>query len=212
MNNLKYSLLEEKEGLLYQRGDKKVTISKGLKIEELPILSINEKVTQYFGIVFDSPISVNPESKMKIYVKLPVDLGIFVSDGSSYKLIDTIEIYPKKYALYGNIGNGTIYRYWKTSPYLYEIIPNQYEALTSVEIINEADSIGVISLVIFDSKNFSLYKKESIIVGEEIQLHRLKKGLAVVKLTNKPSVKESVLLPVVPPKMLERDFEMSFGT
>jgi hypothetical protein len=43
-------------------------------------------------------------------------------------------------------------------------------------------------------------------------LHRLKKGLAVVKLTNKPSLEGGKLIPTIPLKILGSEFEMRFGT
>jgi hypothetical protein len=207
-----YIITKENNNYVYIRGDKKIEVPQGLIIEELPILSINENVTEYFGIVLDPPIYVNEDEKIKVYVKLPLDIGIYVTNRSKYKLIDRIEIYPKKYALYGNIGNGVIYRYWKTSASFEKINTNKHEALTAIEIINEAESIGAISRIIFDFNNFSLFTKDDIVCGELIQLHRLKKGLAVVKLTNKPSLEGGKLIPTIPLKILGSEFEMRFGT
>lgn len=102
---------------------------------------------------------------------MPIDIGIFATDGNVYKQIDIIEIYfPKKYGLYGNIGEGVIYRYWKCKTHEYEFVPNFNEAITAINIKNEAESIGAISTIIFNSKEFSLFKKGNLICGETIEL------------------------------------------
>jgi Uncharacterized conserved protein len=208
----KYIITKEKNNSVYIRGDKRIEVPEGLKIEELPKLSLDFSVTEYFGIVFDPYIYVNSGEQIKVYVKLPLDIGIYVTNNQTYKLIDTIEIYPKKYALYGNISNGVIYRYWKTNAFFERVFSNKHEALTLIEIINEGESIGTISKIIFKAHDFSLFINNDIICGEMIQLYRLKKGLAVVKLTNKPSLEGSKLIPTVPLKHFGGEFEMSFGT
>jgi hypothetical protein len=209
---LNYSITKEKDHLVYQKGEKKIEIPSNLTIKEFPILSINEAITEYFGIVFEQPIYIGEEQEVKLYVKLPLDIGIYVSDGSNYKLIDVIEIYTKKYALYGTIGEGVIYRYWKTNAFLVLPITSVNEAITLIEIINKAGSIGSISKIIFNTKFFSLYTKEGKFYGERIRVTRLQKGLALVRLMNKPTIEDAEIIPTTISKGIGGQFEMKFGT
>jgi hypothetical protein len=209
---LNYSITKEKDHLVYQKGEKKIEIPSNLTIKEFPILSINEAITEYFGIVFEQPIYIGEEQEVKLYVKLPLDIGIYVSDGSNYKLIDVIEIYTKKYALYGTIGEGVIYRYWKTNAFLVLPITSGNEAITLIEIINKAGSIGSISKIIFNTKFFSLYTKEGKFYGERIRVTRLQKGLALVRLMNKPTIEDAEIIPTTISKGIGGQFEMKFGT
>jgi len=209
---LNYSITKEKDHLVYQKGEKKIEIPSNLTIKEFPILSINEAITEYFGIVFEQPIYIGEEQEVKLYVKLPLDIGIYVSDGSNYKLIDVIEIYTKKYALYGTIGEGVIYRYWKTNAFLVLPITSVNEAITLIEIINKAGSVGSISKIIFNTKFFSLYTKEGKFYGERIRVTRLQKGLALVRLMNKPTIEDAEIIPTTISKGIGGQFEMKFGT
>ncbi len=207
-----YIISKEENRYVYRRGDKSVVAPSDLKIEDLPILSINENVTEFFGVVLDPPVYVGVDSSVKFYVKIPLDIGVYITDGRNYKLIDKIEIHPKKYALYGDVAKGKIYRYWKTNPLLNPFLTEKHEAILAIEAINKAESIGAISKVIFDSKHFSLFKKDNMICGELIQLQRLQKGLALVKLMNKPSLEGFSRMPHVKADRLTTTFEMSFGT
>jgi len=207
-----YLIQKEKDRFIYIRGEKRVEVSFDLKIREYPILSIDESVTNFFGIVLDHPVYVNEEGHIKIYVKIPLDIGIFATNGMSYKLIDRIDVFPKKFALYGSIGEGVIYRYWKTSPYLEQFTVNKNEAITAIEIVNKADSIGGISKVIFNSKYFSLYSFDESICGEIIRVTRLVKGLAIVKPINKPTIDNAKRIPTSPAITAGGEFEMRFGT
>jgi len=209
---LGYSIIKERDHFVYQKGEKKIKIPSNLTIKEFPILSINEAVTEYFGIVFEQPIYIGEDHEVKIYVKLPLDIGIYVSDGSNYKLIDVIEIYAKKYALYGTIGEGVIYRYWKTNAFLEQPIVSGNEAITLIEIINKAGSIGSVSRIIFDAKFFSLYTKEGKFYGERIRVTRLQRGLALVRLMNKPTIEGTEIIPTTVSKGIGGQFEMRFGT
>jgi|GEM_PF-903601 Uncharacterized conserved protein len=209
---LSYSIIKEKDHIIYQKGEKKIEIPSNFIIKEFPVLSSNEAITEYFGIVFEQPIYVGEEQEVKLYVKLPLDIGIYVSDGSNYKLIDVIEIYTKKYALYGTIGEGVIYRYWKTNAYLERPIHSANEALTLIEIINKAGSIGSVSKIIFNSKFFSLYFKDEKFYGEIIRVTRLQKGLALVRPINKPTIEGAEIIPTTVSKGIGGQFEMRFGT
>ncbi len=195
---LNYIIQREKDRYIYSRGDKRIEVPFELKIMEYPILSTDESITDFFGIVLDPPVYVNEDGEIKIYVKLPLDTGIFATNGSSYKLIDKIDVYPKKFALYGNIGEGVIYRYWKTSAYMEEFKPGRNEAITLIDIINKAESIGSISKVIFNSKALSLYSFDDSVCGEVIRVTRLQKGLAITKPINKPSIDGAKYIPTSP--------------
>lgn len=139
---------------VYEGNGKRFTIPDGMTLQELPVVSISTNVTTYFGINLESAVIVKPESTITFYVEVPLDLGVFVTDGKRYRQIDLKERFSKKYSLYGSVENGIVYRYWVSrvsdSPFF-----SEDRALTKVVVKNEADTIGDLKIVLFDVRYFS---------------------------------------------------------
>lgn len=63
--NLTYKIEDKGSHLLYKRNNVEVLVSKDLKIVEEPVLSINNNVTDFFGLILEKPVYVAPNSETK---------------------------------------------------------------------------------------------------------------------------------------------------
>ncbi|WP_338598397.1 DUF432 domain-containing protein [Sulfolobus tengchongensis] len=196
----------------YEENGKKILVPDGMSIIKLPVVSINTSVTNFFGVVMETQLVIKPESEISFYVEIPLDLGIFVTDGKRYRQMFVEERFPKKYSLYGSIQNGLIYRYWVSKVYEEPRDLENNLALTKVEVKNEDATIGDIRLIIFDVRYFSLFEYNNKIVGETLRVERLKKGLALVKSTNRPTINGARLMPHTPLDVIGKYVEMEEGT
>lgn len=198
--------------ILYEYNDKKFYIPDNLKVVQLPIISVNKSVTNILGVVLDSPVIIPAKSQTSFFVEIPLDIGVFATDGKNYRLLFTVERFPKKYSLYGSIKSGFVYRYWTSRVYDRITSTENDRALTKVEIVNDSESIGDIKSIIFNTSFYSLFSKDGAVYGELIKMERIKKGLALVKHTNKPSVEGAKLYDHTPLTAFTRQLELSEGT
>ncbi len=74
-------------------------------------------ITNFLLIQFKKSIVIAPNSGERIFVKFPVEIGVFVSGSGDIELIDVFSITRPKYTLYGDPRNGIICRYWESQIY-----------------------------------------------------------------------------------------------
>ncbi len=115
------SFKREGEHLDYHREYNEETVDKLVqtKAESViinPVEPVNKPktITPYLLIELEKPLVIEPRSKSNIYLKFPVEIGIFVGNGKNREALDLLAFTPLKYALYGDPRSGTICKYWKS--------------------------------------------------------------------------------------------------
>lgn len=74
-------------------------------------------ITPYFLIEFEKPVMVESKSERKIYLKFPIEIGVFLNGHKNYDLLDSIALMPQKFSLYGDARHGLICKYWFSDVY-----------------------------------------------------------------------------------------------
>lgn len=167
------SLSIEKEGdiLLYKREyidelvEKRI-LAKNADIIINPIKPINKpkKLTPYIIIEFENKLVIEPRAARKVYLKFPVEIGIFISQKKEFEILDIFSLTKNKFTLYGEPTGGAICKYWKSD--VYSSIPSAnpiYEGVLELNIKNKASKWEEIRKAVFNSYGMKIYYNENMI-------------------------------------------------
>ncbi|MBD3290170.1 DUF432 domain-containing protein [candidate division KSB1 bacterium] len=170
-NDILIEAINEDDITIYRRKFGNDTIEKKLlatnrKIIISPIKPINrpKKLTPHLLIEFETPLFTEPRSNKKIYLKFPVEIGLFIMGGKSFELLDVFTIMNQKYTLYGDPINGVLCKYWK-SPV--ENNRPEIDLLThgimELSITNKSSTWLEVSKVVFNSYGMKMYYNQQFI-------------------------------------------------
>ena len=153
--------------------------SREIKIELAPIRPLNHPArrTGYVFLKFDKEIYLSENSAASIFVHCPIEIGIFLINGSNRESLDwiTCNSMNSRFGLYGSPDTGTLCKYSKASlatdysdsiPYI--------EGVLKIIIENTLSSGQTIDKVVFPITDNSLYYEDSktIIDGIKITLKK----------------------------------------
>lgn len=193
---MKYHIKKLSSGeILYTNGSKKIIIPENSTIKEHQILSFDKNVTEYFGIVLDPSMAVEPHSSVSIFVDLPADIGIYVYNKKYYSIIDKLENFKKRFALYGSASDGMIYRYFKTGYNKTRSKQDKTKIPTNVVINNNSNTWKIVGKIIFKAESLDLFSDKKGIVGERIFFNISDKEFITTKLNNVASESGAKIIP-----------------
>lgn len=158
----------EKDGknLIYKRdcvGDtvEKLLLSENNKIVVNPVEPLNKpkELTPNLLIEFEKKVLIDPEAKRKIYLKFPIEIGVFLfSNKKNYEILDIITLSKMKYTLYGSITKGMICKYWKSDIYFsFPSLNPIYEGGLELNIKNETSDWINVTKVILNAYFMKIY-------------------------------------------------------
>jgi hypothetical protein len=215
--------IEEDDGFFtYHRSSEEGEVSKIIrgrrgKIRISPVEPVNlpEEVTKYLEIRF-TPIAIEPESVQELYLKFPVEIGVFLMAKGEGDILDIFALTRPKYSLYGTPDDGIITRYYE-SP-VYGRIPESdplREGVLSLTIRNSSRGWVEVSRVVVDCTSLYLYYKEMVSLAVRMEI--FSKEIADVWIDDRPLVEE-----MTPASLLSRvrktiipdriPFTMEYGT
>lgn len=199
-----YSLSVEKEdGLLTyrrksldERTEKKIIAKEDIKILVSPVEPVNlpKEITQHLQIVLETPLIIGPKLTKRIFLKFPLEIGVFITGGDKSERIEVIDIFTltaPKFSLYGDPSSGTVCKYFSSDVYpaIPPLVPLA-EGIIELDIINRTNGWSKIGKVVFNAFRMKIYfednmvsmKGSMIITGEDIaetdfEDKPLKKGL-----------------------------------
>ncbi|MEM0101340.1 MAG: DUF432 domain-containing protein [Candidatus Methanomethyliaceae archaeon] len=208
--------------ILYQReggfpeGPLKKVISESKEEDFLiyPVHSIQPEISTNILLRLSEPLIIKPYSKINIYVKLPISIGIYIFKEENQILIDYFSPNPYKYALYGPAANGLICRFYKTN--VYSNIPNidLWNAITKVIIENSSEDFYEIKNIVFPLLNTIIYIDDyGRAYTETIFLNISREGLGTISLESIPPINGLKECPKQFGKIQEKiiKFLMEFG-
>ena len=128
-DGISISVDRDGEGMLYRRKCRGEEIEKVLLLDKGQIL-INpvepqqkpKTLTPYFLIEFEKAVVVEPKAKKRLYLKFPIEVGVFVSGQDDFNVLDIFTVQNQKFTLYGEVREGVICEHWK-SP-VYQSVPS----------------------------------------------------------------------------------------
>ena len=181
-----------------------------------PVEPINlpQEVTSYLEIHF-TPVAVEPASTQSVYLKFPIEIGVFLESKGDYDILDIFTLTKPKYSLYGSPEEGVITRYYE-SPVSGTIPSTELlkEGVVALTISNMSRSWMEVSRVVLDCKELYLYYSDMVSITASMDI--LSKNIADVRTEDRPlkeGMKTSVLLTkarttLIPEKI---QFMMEFG-
>lgn len=157
--------------------------SDDLTIEIAPIRPLNfpARRTSYIYLDFETPVFLSENSAATIFIRCPIEIGIFLVHDGHKDSLDCFTCDPKnsRFGLYGAPDSGTLCKYAKS-----EIVESHDDSIPFVNAVlelkmnNELDRGNSISKIIFSISDNSLYYKNSKSIIDSVE-SVLKKKLAL---------------------------------
>jgi len=131
------------------------------------------------------PVTLSPGSTITLYLKFPVEIGVFVGDDENYTLIDVFSRAPAKYSLYGTPEKGFITRHVESE--VYDSAPSSNpleEGVMTLSIKNSSRDWIEVSRAVFDVSMMRLfYGNTAVMIGEKEIISRL---IAITRISGTP--------------------------
>jgi len=80
-------------------------------------LSKPKEITPYLLIEFGRNLVVEPRATRKIFIKFPIEIGVFISSSKDFEILDALSLVKQKFTLYGDPKSGLICKYWRSEVY-----------------------------------------------------------------------------------------------
>jgi len=157
--------VEEDDGLLaYRRrcGEDKferILVTRMAEVIINPVEPVNlpKDITNFLMIEFP-PVMIEPGASRTVYLKFPVELGIFVESARDIEVVDIFALTTQKYTLYGTPTRGLIARWYGSE--VYSEIPEvdlYREGVMEFTITNTYREWVEVSRVVFESVDMKIY-------------------------------------------------------
>jgi hypothetical protein len=154
------------------RIEKLLTVSPDAAITINPVEPVNLplEIAHHLEIVFPQ-IVMGPGQKKTVYLKFPVEIGVFLQSGNDISVIDIFSQNPTKYSLYGKPVTGLITRYYESG--IYAEIPGTdrfYEGVITLLIDNTSASAVEVSRVVLECHTMKLFYGDRVGMRATMQI------------------------------------------
>ncbi len=192
--NISISVEKEDNRFLYRREFQEEKVEKILAANSgqliiNPVEPLNKpvEVTSFMQIEFDKTIVVEPKSSKKIYLKFPIEIGVFASSKRDVEALDVLTMVGQKYTLYGEPSNGVICRLWKSN--IYSKIPETErlrEGVMELTINNEVGEWVEMNNAVFNAVGMKIYYNDIVSMRATMELGS--KNMAETDFSDSPLV------------------------
>ena len=114
-------------------------------------------ITRFLFVEFSKPVNIEPGESVILYLKFPVEVGVFVK-GRRLSVIDVFTLTRPKYTLYGTPSKGIVCRYYLSDVYS---TPPEVDGLTEgileLKIKNDFDDWVEVKKAVFDGYGMKIY-------------------------------------------------------
>lgn len=138
----------------------KLILTKNQKILINPIepLHMPREITPYLLVKPENPIVIEPKTRRSIYMKFPIEIGVFIIGAEEYNVLDIMTLVRQKLTLYGEIRGGVICKFWKSE--IFDSIPQVdpiKEGVMELTINNTTARWHEITQPVFNAYGMKLY-------------------------------------------------------
>lgn len=165
------SVEREGEVLLYRRKSvdenvEKILLTRNGKILINPVEPLNKpkELTSYLLIEFERTLVVEPRATRKIYVKFPVEIGVFISGNKNFEILDILTLMKQKFTLYGDPRSGVICKYWGSE--VYSSMPSVnplHEGVMELSITNTTIKWVEVTKAVFNAYGMKMYYSDDMV-------------------------------------------------
>lgn len=155
-----YKRVSDEEEIKKRVHSSKATVS----LEPVEPFNCPKMVTSHLLIELTRALVLPPKQSKSIYVKFPVEIGVLVKRSGKTKVIDVYTDNPPKYALYGDIREGSVCRYYGSDQYLKrpKAEPGT-EGVINVQVKNATGTWKEISRIVFPGIAMKIYHSEKLV-------------------------------------------------
>ncbi|MFO8109566.1 MAG: DUF432 domain-containing protein [Thermoplasmata archaeon] len=173
LDNDQFSITAEssEDGFTYTRAIGDDILSKDIltdkatmNISPIEPLNLPMKLTSALLIEFEKGAVLKPQSKRRLFLTFPVELGVFLYGRKEEKTIDIFSLVKPKYTLYGDVSTGTICKYWKSE--IHPGIPsvdNLYEGIIELVAINNSSEWVEVHKAVFNAYGMKIFYDEKLV-------------------------------------------------
>ncbi|MET1124495.1 MAG: DUF432 domain-containing protein [Archaeoglobaceae archaeon] len=156
-------------GYRYRRGNfsRLLLASSGTMIIN-PVEPVNlpKSVTNYLMIELSEEVVVPPKGIGLVYLTFPVEIGVILSDGGAYEVVDVFSFVKPKYALYGEPSRGIICRYWRSDVYSEQPERDRLrEGVLELRVVNGSDEWQKVRKVVMNVYDMKIYYNDDIVMS-----------------------------------------------
>jgi len=143
----------------------KVIFADGGNLVVCPVEPVNlpqDGVAEHLLIELNKPLIIEPGVKNTIFVKFPIEIGVFLVDKRDVELIDIFTRIKPKYTLYGPPESGIICKWWKSD--IFDDKPSVkklYEGILKVDISNKYYEWVELTKMVFDAYSMKVFYNHS---------------------------------------------------
>jgi len=170
----------------------KIIHAEGGKMVICPVEPVNlpkEGVAQYLLIELEKPFIIEPKVSTSIFLRFPVEIGVFLVDRRDVERIDLFSKVRRKYTLYGPPEKGVICRWWRSGVYDEADKTEKFvEGIIKVDIENDYTEWVELRKIVFGAVQMKIF------YGDYAYMH------ARMKITGK-SIGEVSFIDYKPKKM-----------
>ena len=144
--------------IIYRRGVVEKHLPKGRLIyTPLPPVYVPRRFAAHLMIEFPVQV-IAPKEKRKLYLKFPIDVGVFLELENQYTLIDAFSLAKVKYALYCDPRNGVLARWWRSQAFAEPPrVHADSEGIMELEIVNIGGEWAEVSRGVFGCSGMPIY-------------------------------------------------------
>ena len=159
--------------------------SEKIKIELAPVRPLNHPArrTNYVFLKFDKEIYLSSNSAASIFVHCPIEIGIFLINGSDRESLDwvTCDSLNSRFGLYGSPDTGTLCKYAEVTlaTDMTDSIP-YVEGVMKIILENNLTSGQTVSKVIFPITDNSLYYENSKVILDGLRVTLRKRAVVSI--------------------------------
>ena len=135
-----------------------------IKVNPVEPVNLPKKITSHYLVEFENSLMIEPEMKKKIFLKFPIEIGIFIQGTDEHEILDIVTLTNQKYTLYGDLQNGVICRYYKSE--VFSSLPhtnNLYEGIMELQIYNSSSDWIELTKAVFNACGMTLYYNEKCV-------------------------------------------------
>lgn len=164
-NGFKISVDGENAHFVYRRYHRDEKIENVLSVQNCKItihpmepVTIPKELTPYLLITMTRKLMVAPKRSTVIYLRFPVEIGVYISSMKELKRVDGFTLVKQKYTLYGDPRHGILCKYWESDIYSSMPSPNRLEeGILELSISNSSSAWVELSQVVFNAYGMKIY-------------------------------------------------------
>jgi len=150
--------LKKRDGkIVYERENvKKILPECEIIVNPVEPINLPKNITRFLEIDF-SPIVIKPNGVETIYLKFPIEIGVFAKDSDRMIVIDVFAFEKPKFTLYGDPKNGVVCRWFQSDVYyeIPEVDPSKHGVLKLV--IKNGKDWAEVGKVVLDCYAMKIY-------------------------------------------------------